>query len=185
MFLQYIEAYSLYCRGIVPRSWSFEYSNPVEQEDSAVRISSTSVLSSFLVVDGAVEWRCHSRFCFAFVRVWIRVKVICCLFHLRLRGFFDRWGPCPTRVFIAPARVSCFFLVRLDVRRPYWRNFFDWSRRGLILDLWQNQRILIVWISLKVNIMSMKEIEFKDLRRDFSMSVLPIKYPTDFPFGCQ
>jgi hypothetical protein len=54
-----------------------------------------------------------------------------------------------------------------------------------VADLWQNQRILIVWISLKVNIMSMKEIEFGDLRRDFSMSVLPIKYPTDFPLSCQ
>jgi hypothetical protein len=32
--------------------------------------------------------------------------------------------------------------------------------------------------------MSMKEIVFRDLMRGFSMSVLPIKYPTDFPFGC-
>jgi hypothetical protein len=33
--------------------------------------------------------------------------------------------------------------------------------------------------------MSMKEIEFRDLRRGFGMSVLPFKYLTDFPFGCQ
>jgi hypothetical protein len=33
--------------------------------------------------------------------------------------------------------------------------------------------------------MIMKEIVFRDLRRGFSMSVLPIKYPTDFPFGFQ
>jgi hypothetical protein len=39
----------------------------------------------------------------------------------------------------------------------------NWS----IFDLWQNQRILIVWISWKVNIMSIKEIEFRDLRRGF------------------
>jgi hypothetical protein len=31
--------------------------------------------------------------------------------------------------------------------------------------------------------MSIKEIEFIDLRRGFSMSVLPIKYLTDFHFG--
>jgi hypothetical protein len=31
----------------------------------------------------------------------------------------------------------------------------------------------------------MKEIVFRDLRRGFSMSVLPIKYLTDFPFCCQ
>jgi hypothetical protein len=52
-------------------------------------------------------------------------------------------------------------------------------------DLWQNQINLIVWIRWKVNITSMKEIVFRDLRRGFSMSVLPFKYPTDFPFGCQ
>jgi hypothetical protein len=33
--------------------------------------------------------------------------------------------------------------------------------------------------------MSMKVIVFRDHRRGFSMSVLPIKYPTEFPFGCQ
>jgi hypothetical protein len=33
--------------------------------------------------------------------------------------------------------------------------------------------------------MSMKEIVFRDLRRSFSISVLPIKYPSDFHFGCQ
>jgi hypothetical protein len=59
-----------------------------------------------------------------------------------------------------------------------------WSWK-MLLDLWQNQQILIVWISWKVNIMSMKEIVFRDLRRGFGMRVLPIKYPTDFPFGCQ
>jgi hypothetical protein len=33
--------------------------------------------------------------------------------------------------------------------------------------------------------MSMKETVFTDIRRGFSMSVLRIKYPIDFPFGCQ
>jgi hypothetical protein len=33
--------------------------------------------------------------------------------------------------------------------------------------------------------MSMKDIVFRDLRRGFSMSALPIKYPTAFPFCCQ
>jgi hypothetical protein len=33
--------------------------------------------------------------------------------------------------------------------------------------------------------MSMKDIVFRDIRRGFGMSILPIKYLTDFPFGCQ